>query len=689
MQCTNHSATLSLLLIAISAIACNQAGSATRRGAAGNSAFAGASAAKVAPASGGPAAGPGNLSVDFTGAIQSITLPSQLVVAGRLVIVDPKQSKILVNNNPAALAALAVGETARVQGTQQADLSVIAKNIFVTVAATPSLVASAGADQTVASGGLVTLQGSVVPATNNASFAWTQSAGTPVALAATASPTFTAPAVPFGAPPALLTFSLVVTSSNVASAPSTVTITVSPLPPPPPPLAPIADAGPDQAVNSGAVVTLDGLASTDPSGLELTYAWSQTAGPAVPISGLNAAGPAFFAPTVPFNTPPVLLTFSVTVSDANASSAPAFVNITVNPAPPPLPYANAGVSQAVDGGSLVTLDGSSSFDPTGEAITFAWTQTSGPAVVLSAPTSAVTTFIAPSVDAGQPVAILNFSLVVSHAQGNSTARVTISVNPLGSAFPPPPGAPPTVPPGTTPLANGGSGSQRFEMGTGPQGIYMQDPAAGENTLDGIVTVTMKAIGNGSVSQLPPLDTIVTLNGIPLLRRTDANGLEWIIDPAQPAPAVGPGGQIVLIASATLTSVDNNGVVTSTPIKRQLVLPCAADIDLTTTPSAGGVITGLPSVNLSSPSDITLNAPSPIFSGTSTEVVLMSYDRASRAITPSGVGFGLGPGPLNTDVVVTPTRGDAYIMELSWPGPFVVDGQSGGFCGIRKRTLFAR
>ena len=41
---------------------------------------------------------------------------------------------------------------------------------------------------------------------------------------------------------------------------------------------PIADAGPDQSVAEGALVSLNGTASTDPEGAPLTYAWLQTVG---------------------------------------------------------------------------------------------------------------------------------------------------------------------------------------------------------------------------------------------------------------------------------------------------------------------------------------------------------------------------------------------------------------------------
>jgi PKD domain len=50
------------------------------------------------------------------------------------------------------------------------------------------------------------------------------------------------------------------------------------------------------------------------------------------------------------------------------------------------PIAHAGIDRTVIAGSLVNLDGSASFDPDGNAITYQWTQTGGPVVSLSSPT---------------------------------------------------------------------------------------------------------------------------------------------------------------------------------------------------------------------------------------------------------------------------------------------------------------
>lgn len=59
--------------------------------------------------------------------------------------------------------------------------------------------------------------------------------------------------------------------------------------------APVADAGPDQIGAAAGTINLDGSASFDPEGDTLTYQWSQVAGPAVSIAGMNSARASFTA----------------------------------------------------------------------------------------------------------------------------------------------------------------------------------------------------------------------------------------------------------------------------------------------------------------------------------------------------------------------------------------------------------
>lgn len=91
---------------------------------------------------------------------------------------------------------------------------------------------------------------------------------------------------------------------------------------------PVSNAGPDQIVDSGALVTLDGSASSDPEGDPLTYQWSQLSGTAVSLNDATIVQPRFTAPLVPAGQQAVLV-FQLAVSDANNPAVTDDVTITV------------------------------------------------------------------------------------------------------------------------------------------------------------------------------------------------------------------------------------------------------------------------------------------------------------------------------------------------------------------------
>ncbi|WP_394729329.1 PKD domain-containing protein [Altererythrobacter sp. GH1-8] len=156
--------------------------------------------------------------------------------------------------------------------------------------------------------------------------------------------------------------------------------------------APVADAGPDATVGGDAQVTLNGSGSSDSDNDPITYSWTQVSGPPVTLSDPAAANPTFTSPARRNGIQE--LGFQLVVNDGNASSAPDLVTITVESNTLPVP--DAGPDQTVQGNSTVTLDASGTTDADGDAISYTWTQVSGPTVTLSDASLAQPTFTAPA-----------------------------------------------------------------------------------------------------------------------------------------------------------------------------------------------------------------------------------------------------------------------------------------------------
>ena len=102
---------------------------------------------------------------------------------------------------------------------------------------------------------------------------------------------------------------------------------------------PVANAGEDRQVSSGAIVSLDGSRSTDEDKDRLTFQWRQIAGPSVELSDAQATRLTFSAPKVDKET---ILIFELVVNDGSPKdevhpisqsgrSEPAIVRIAVNP----------------------------------------------------------------------------------------------------------------------------------------------------------------------------------------------------------------------------------------------------------------------------------------------------------------------------------------------------------------------
>ena len=298
-------------------------------------------------------------------------------------------------------------------------------NVTITVFDNIPPTASAGADQSVYEGTSVALDASGSSDSDGsiASYSWQQvdSSGYTAALidADSATPSFTAPEV---AADTELIFELTVTDNNGDQDSDTVVIAIKDNNPP------SANAGSDQSVNEGAIVQLNGSASSDSEDSTLGYSWQQvdSSGYTAALIDADSATPSFTAPNpVAADTD---LIFQLTVTDSLGKSDDANVSITVIYNAPPI--ANTGADQSVYEGTIVQLDGSASsdFEDEDSSLTYLWEQSdsSGYSVTLSDGNSVNPTFTAPEVPADTN---LIFQLTVTNSLGK-TGQDTVTITVL-------------------------------------------------------------------------------------------------------------------------------------------------------------------------------------------------------------------------------------------------------------------
>lgn len=130
--------------------------------------------------------------------------------------------------------------------------------------------------------------------------------------------------------------------------------------------------------------------------------------------------------TATFNwTPTTIGQTAVSVifqDDANQSCNKNFTLDVIDPDLPPV--ANAGADGNVNEGGSYSLDGSASYDPKDEALTYSWTQISGTPVSLSDNSIAKPTFTAPWLNSNET---LTFRLSVSDGKTVNSATVNVTI----------------------------------------------------------------------------------------------------------------------------------------------------------------------------------------------------------------------------------------------------------------------
>ncbi len=164
--------------------------------------------------------------------------------------------------------------------------------------------------------------------------------------------------------------------------------------------APIADAGAAITQTADTAVQLNGTGSADPDGDTISYKWSfyrvpdgsglpDKEKPFTDNQTTTASSPQFTADRVG------TYVVQLVVNDGKVDSEADSVVVTIT-APENLPVANAGKDASSPTGTVVTLDGTKSFDPQGRALTYSWTLVDKPTAStlssLTAPDTSAPTF---------------------------------------------------------------------------------------------------------------------------------------------------------------------------------------------------------------------------------------------------------------------------------------------------------
>lgn len=456
---------------------------------------------------------------------------------------------------------------------------------------------------------------------------------------------------------------------------------------------PVAQAGPDiSAVPTK--ITLNGASSFDPDGQAVTFSWTQVPAPTVTL--LNPS-----TPTPSFQTAlPGTYTFRLDVSDGLSTSSD-FVTINIlNVIPTAAPILN----QVVLTGTLVTLRGISSNDINGDALTFAWTQSGGPAVILNNPSTENPTFTPTLAGAYE------FELAVKDTAGNTSPRskVRITVHsggnqvPVANAGPDQvvtsgtavtldgrlsvtPSTPASPPPGQEPLYTWSSPvlgatpvssiNPILNFNAGTPGTYVftlivRDRVANLDSFADTVSVLVFNPANrppaAVASKLSPVGTplvgeVVTLDatasvdpeGAPLhyAWTQTAGPRAFFTDPGSALPQFTP----ILPGTYEFQLVVNDGAVTSPPTTLRLAIK--PDVPYVV-PSAAPSFTTLAPINGSTGHVTTTGTAINLVSTRTPGTITWWWEQTAGPATV------LSPFPFNADPSFTPTAPGLYRFRLS-------------------------
>ena len=317
------------------------------------------------------------------------------------------------------------------------------------------------------------------------------------------------------------------------------------------------------------------------------------------------------------------------------------------------PIANAGPDQLNIQPAIVTLNGSGSYDPLGEALTYAWTQISGPTVVISNPNQAIATF--PAL-AGQTYVFRLTVTNTDHLSSSATTEVSVSA-PSPVIIQVFQATPSTITPGSSSTLNWVVQNANTVTISGVTGTL--NPTAGSTQVSPTATTTYTLTATGSGGTVTA-NAVVTVSTAPVVLP------QIIMFNGSPLSVTAGGSSTLSWTTANATSVNISGLGAE-PLNGSAstgALNATTSFTLTATGANGNTVTAVVSIQVqgaSVPQIVVFTAsPQTISAGQSSQLCWQVNGATSINIS-NGVGSNLQANACQT---VSPQTTTTYVLTAT-------------------------
>jgi len=323
------------------------------------------------------------------------------------------------------------------------------------------------------------------------------------------------------------------------------------------------------------------------------------------------------------------------------------------------PIANAGPDQLNVPAAVITLDGSGSYDPLGETLTYSWAQISGPTVTITNANAVKANFPA---SAG---ATYVFRLTVKNTDGRSaSATTTVSTAALSLisvvVFQ---ATPPSITPGASSTLNWVV-QNATSVTISPGFTSGVSATSGSTVVSPTATTTYTLTATGAAGTTPVTATaIVTVSAVPVV---NPQILRYEASPM----TIAPGQQSTLSWTTTgATAISISGVSGTLPVNGSTTVQptTTTTYTLTATGASGATVSAPVTVTVAAPTApqvVTFNAtPSTINPGQSSQLCWQVTNATTINIS-GGVGNNLAA---NSCTPVSPATTTTYTLTATSPG----------------------